>query len=416
MFLFFFSFSLSEEYGLRAPFQLSSDNKIGYWEFAGSTIVFNDSIQLVPPIQFKRGCAWTSLEIPRKDWRISYDFRFSEGDLGSQIGLWFVDKYGDEGELAGGPQVFKGIAVIISLVEKEEKNFLDFYFIQNRGIQTINMSDLKPVQSLEYRIGSVFNVAIELNLQTIDIKIGKLKTEKLIYSSDLNVDITQNYIGVTAINGQNFAKVELLDLFIHLLNNHEISSKRKVAMTRWNTGTYQPNHIFHYRNPEFQKMYLEHIRMDEQPNAEANFSTVIEVIDEANRVAFDTASFYELNYFVREKINPYTTKWYERTLKISNIVKSSHEVLTAGLNYTNFVVKSLNETISENAAKFSKKSATLASLFSEIEDDFDIRELVKKSGNTTSQILFYIGISEFLMLCAILAFFTTKRGKKYFQF
>lgn len=402
----------SEEYGLRPPFQLSSDNKIGYWEFGGSTVVMNDSIQIVPPIQFKKGCAWTNVEVPTKDWRISYDFKFSEGDNGAKVGLWITDKYADEGSLAGGPSVFKGVVVIISLEYREEKNYIDFYLIQNRGLQQINLENVKPVSSLEYRLSSIINVMLEVNLHTIDIKIGKLKTEKLIHAADLIVDISQNYIGITAITEQNCAKIELTDLYFSLLNNHEIRAKRKVAMIRWSSGSYTPNQIFHYRSPEFQKMYIEHIRLEEQPNASASFNTVIEVIDEANRVAYETASFYELNHFVRQVIVPYTTKWYQRTLKIADVVKSSHQVLNAGFNYTNSVLKTLNDTIIDNVERFSRKSSNLAELFSEVEDDFDINRLVKNSGNTTSQILFYIGISEFAMLIIILAFFMTRRGKK----
>ena len=403
--------SLETRFDLAPPFELKSDKKIGeFWEFGGSAVPFQNYLQIVPPIQYKKGCVWTNLQIPKRDWSITYDLKFTEGDEGTSFGLWLTDKYSDEGTLAGGPNVFKGIVVICTLrVDRKGRSFVDFFFLQNKGIRKYTLSSLKdPIATIPYKIGSLLSIELGLDAKNIEIKCNS----ELLLKDSLKVDLTENYIGLTGSNGQAGSKLDLHSIKFHVLTEKEVNAKRSVFMNAGMSDSYSPDSIFHYRNLQFKEMYVEHAKLEEHlDNSTATYDRVIELIDEANKVAYQISSFSELNTFIRETIIPYTDKWYKRTVKVSDIIHGSKDAVTAAMNYTNSVLKSLNESITENSQKFSAKSSTLAELFNEVEDDFDINELIQESGSKFSSTLLIIGVAEFISLVCILYFFSTKRGK-----
>ena len=116
MLFFLFSLGLSKTIAdIEPPIELDSDGTVNLWEFSGSATVYPDSVMLLPPIQFRRGCGWTTVDIPKQSFGITFDLVISDGDRGSALGIWMIDKYAQDGPLAGGPSVFNGIGLILSV-------------------------------------------------------------------------------------------------------------------------------------------------------------------------------------------------------------------------------------------------------------------------------------------------------------
>ena len=97
------------------PFESPDQRRIGYWEFSGAAKIFPESIMLVPPIQFHKGSAWTNVEVPGGDWSLALALRVSASDAGGGAALWFVDTYGADGPINGGPSRFKGLGVLVNV-------------------------------------------------------------------------------------------------------------------------------------------------------------------------------------------------------------------------------------------------------------------------------------------------------------
>jgi hypothetical protein len=56
-----FAFGLSAtKADLEPPFIADENGKIGSWELAGSAIREDNTLMIVPPIQFKRGAIWSN--------------------------------------------------------------------------------------------------------------------------------------------------------------------------------------------------------------------------------------------------------------------------------------------------------------------------------------------------------------------
>ena len=409
MFPFFILFCCSDVFDLSPPFNMISGDKMEYWDFSGSTLVLKDKIQIVPPVQFKKGAVWSNLQMPKSAWSANFEFKYRKGNKGTHFGIWYIDKYNAEGGLIGGPNVYRGFAVICLYKEDFRHSFLEFYFEQNNGGNSIDINKLNsPFMKMNYTQGATFYVEITVDDRRIIISVN----ENVCFNDELSFDISKNYLGITATTTHYVASLELYSVRFKSLSETDLK-KRRVFMNNKNSDSYKPEQFTLYRNPKFEMIHDEKLKMNENKEYQSTFEHLLQVIQEVYDVTAQVVSFSELNDYITQNIVPYTVKYQQRTLKISDIMRNSLNTVGMGMNYTSQVLISLNKSITENSNKMRTKSSSLVQLFNEIDDDFNINEIIKDSGSLLSSSLLIIGLSEFITFILILTFFSTNKGKQW---
>ncbi|KAK8888886.1 Protein ERGIC-53 [Tritrichomonas musculus] len=397
--LFFIQSILSETSAdLVPPFEIDSENKVGFWEFGGSSIVQQNNILLCPPVQYNKGYTWTNVEIPSGSWSVTYKLQISSGTGGGGFGLWFIDKFGASGPLHGGPSNFKGIGVVGTVhTQKAEEIYINI--LQNLGKDIFAVKDLgNPNGTIVFDPKSPFYITLEFVNKKLMVYFSKTDNSKgnMICQTEINVNIRDNYIGLTAQSDSYTSRFDLYSITFQLGvdssdNAHSgssTSSKQRDASLGKDapSGHYNPETSEALRNPVFQITLQEYKDLDGLPNRnvvsrDATADRLLTVIDEMNRASFDVASFKELNSFIINQLMPYSQKWHTRTLKIVEHVQQARNVMGAAWNYTHLIINNMNSTMRLNSVKTTFKVIDLAELLtseadSALETD---EELVKSS-------------------------------------
>lgn len=357
---------------LEPPFMVEKNKKIGYWEYGGSAIVEQDIIMLAPPVQFNKGYIWTNVEIPTTDWSIEYDFRIIEGTGGGGIGIWFVDRYGADGVLHGGPTEFKGIGILLTVKTDESyKRSLLISVIQSHGLETFKEPP-NPIHTIPIPDQSHMKFNVSFTQGKIVLYVdprGKGNIEE-IYNKPVIVDIRDCYIGLTAQSDIYTARFNLYSAKFELSTEQE---QRKISIgNNAGSGHYSPKNIQRLRNPIFQKTLLYMNLLSLNATVEPNCTDILDIVDEIYNVNDGVASFKFLNEFWLQTIGPYAEKWHKRTIKTVNTVKQAKEVLESATNYTQLLMNELGTTIKEAAAKASSKIDNFADIIKESEEEIDI--------------------------------------------
>ncbi|OHT11016.1 Legume-like lectin family protein [Tritrichomonas foetus] len=390
---------------LLPPFELSSDRKVGYWEFGGSSIVQQDVIMLAPPVQYNKGYVWTNVEIPTGSWSITYKLKIHTGTGGGGFGLWFVDKYGASGPLHGGPVSFKGIGILGTLrsSEKDDSYHLHFNILQNNGNDNYGINTLpKANKEIPLDRSQPFYIQLQFSNNQLSAyfstKEGQKGTE--IATTKITANIRDGYIGVTAQSDAYTSRFDLygveFELGISTADNaHSGSSKTNTDSSSGSSkprqasfgkdapsGHYSPEIKNLLRNPVFEKTLRElntFITENEKNPGDATPTDVLDIISEMNTASYDVASFKELNSFVTQTLMPYSQKWHTRTLKIIDHVQSARNIMGAAWNYTHEMMDNMNATIKMSSVKTTFKVIDLAELLTSeadavLEDDSLIGE------------------------------------------
>ena len=130
----------------------------------------------------------------------------------------------------------------------------------------------------------------------------------------VKVDISKNYLGITAQSDQQTSRFDLYSLNFSLIEN----SRKDTSIGYHSTGHYSPEFTLRLRNPKFHQVLIEMGRMEESPNSESTATQLLDVIHEMNTAIYDVASYSDVNNFVTNTLSPYTQKWHRRTLKVIN--------------------------------------------------------------------------------------------------
>ena len=365
--LFIFSFFFSFSFGKTAadifpPFQQDTEGKINYWEFGGAAIVDETNIMLVPPIQYTRGCAWTNVEIPKEDFSVEYKFKVSEGTGGGGIGFWFVSDYMTTGSLCGSSNVFKGLAILAQIVKKTESTVeLHFFIVENDGTVVVHLDQLTDPDF----IIEAGNSPISLMISFVGNKIVVSETSDKLFEFAKPKGLDDNYMGISASSDLFTSRVDLLSI------NFELGSDVAENVRKVKSANKQPVHYNHqdtgyYRSPILRVTSEEAAMHEENTKDSANIDTLFSIIDELNEVSFGTASFSDVNTFVKQRITPYAHKWQRRTLRLVERVKQTRDIMTSAYNYTNQIMDAFNSTLQLNSLKTTNKVYDLAQ---EIVDD-----------------------------------------------
>ena len=379
IFLYFFNyfaFCLTSA-DLIPPFIQNENGLIGLWELSGAAQILNENeIMLVPPLQYSKGAAWTSVELPKIDFQVIYKVRIYEGTGGGGFGIWFVEQYDASGPLNGGPSSFKGIVLLCSLFN--EGSELHFHLLQNDGNDQYYLNSL-PSANFIMKIESNENISLTVQIKNghIHVYLPDLETE--IINEEMLISIDNCYMGITAQSDILTSKfdVDKIELqFGQIMNErkiHHITSNKKKIIH------YQPDLIHTLRNPHFSSTILEIEKMKEgiNPKEQASISHLLSIIDESNSASYEVASFKELNEFVLKTLIPITQKWHKRTVKIVEESCSLRNTFNLAWNHTQNIMKTFNVTVKKNVMKTNLKIIDLEDVLindsnnSYIKDEFE---------------------------------------------
>ena len=418
MFYLFFNFFSSTSADLISPFEVDSKGKIGFWELGGSALPYEKYITLSPPIQFSKGCVWTNVQIPsNNNWTIDLNFHIHQ-TTGGGFGLFFVEKYGMDGNLYGGPNIFKGIALLGSIIQNNDQSFsIALHFLQSKGGSKFNTNNLpKPDYILDFSRRNI------ISLQLIRSKNGFLvygsskenpKKLNYLFNKNINIDISKNYIGLTAQSDRLINRFDLYSIKF-LVNDDIIKNNRPQSMgNSIPSSHYTPETFYRLRNPSFNLTILELLQQESTGgliNGNSSVFDLLTIIDEINNASYDVASYSELNSFIRNNILNYSQKWQQRTLKLIERVQKARNVAGAAFNYTFEIMEVFNSTMKQNLLRTSMKIIDLAELLLDVsengvDENNELTEMVDDVNKSNLiKILLYGAIIELIGLILLILF------------
>ncbi|OHT16244.1 Legume-like lectin family protein [Tritrichomonas foetus] len=427
--LFTFIFLTSSETiaDLVPPFTLNSKDQVGLWEFNGKAIIHEDRIMLSPPVQFSKGSAWTNLEFPIVDWSVTFDLEIAEGTGGGGFGIWFVDKYGADGNLYGGPSQFRGIAITGAVKTVGESKMINFKILQDSG--TLVFLEAPDADSTLYFNPYQTKISLRISFKSGFLYLENLNTDsqqwEVLSKRIVKIDIAKNYLGITAQSDQHTSRFDIRSISFSVDEVRE--SQNKVSMEH-STGNYHPKHTLRLRNPKFDKVLVEMGRMDANnenanKNMEASADRLLDVIMEMNSATFDTASFTEVNFFIHNTILPYVQKWHTRTIKVVNEIQNARNIYGAMWNYTHEMATNFKNNIKQSTEKTTEKIQNLSDLLlkdSEIDNDEQPKKqsVIVISLNSESFspviVILYASILEMVVFLSFLMIFQNPRIRERF--
>jgi hypothetical protein len=321
---------------------MTETNKIREWELSGSAEIYEDVIMLVPPIQFHQGCIWTRAQIPDVDWILNMTVKISEFSGSSGFGVWFIHQMGLDGSLNGGPNNFRGLALIFS-VRMDYSFELEVFESESMHVDWWPGSG-KSVKLCELEDPSVVSISIQF-----------VKNELIVYSNDtlamrkwISIDIKDNWIGITAQTNKFVSRIDLCSLVVDLGSYAITKSKftpRKADVLRVPRVFEQSDEGIFLRNAAFEKttMYMiAKIKGGPEMLFDSSVDEVFDVIDEVNTAENDVASFSELNLFITEKLMPFCQKWQIRSASIIDSVEKSKNASDVAWHYTQKMLRVFN--------------------------------------------------------------------------
>ena len=400
---------------LHPPFFPSELNQVGCWDFGGCAKIYEEKILLVPPTQYHQGSAWSNVQIPEGDWSIQFDLGIDEGTGGGGFAIWIIDQLITSGTIHGGPDIFKGISISADILD--DKLFVEI--IQSNRIRRF-LDYSKPTNSVVPIVNK--NVSLHISFTKKEITIFYIdqitKNFIQIINQPLFLAISDFYIGLTA-QSDEFTSLILLysiSFFVEKFSKDLFLGNR--SLPHFSTSEHFSPHFEHkLRNPAFVSLRTEVLEFEKNNgnifdiNEDTTSAHVLNAIDEISTVCYETASFSELNEFIRKTIIPYTTAWQRRSHKIVKTVhdtkamfqkmcEQSKKLADDFSAYKNKSLKKTDRTVEEIQMQFTE------SLKKELKFD----EIIQKFTNQRIlNLLFFISIIEVIFFVSFALYFLLQK-------
>ena len=409
------SLSVRMNADLSPPFYPSDNGRIGYWEFSGAAQVNHNSIMLVPPIQFRKGGAWTNVEVPSGDWSINLQFQITSSDAGGGFGLWIIDKYGANGPLNGGPDHFCGLAILANVINS---NSIQLRVLQSSSPvvdQTSNLPD--SVATVNFTENEPFTITAQFSGASLILLLRGAEVHRV----SVQENLAKLFIGVTAATDQRVARFDLISASFDLDTGgfaEELRKHEKQMQT--NDAHYSPNRNLLLRQPAFNLTVTELQNRDftRGTRPEATISHLFDIIEELGTAVNGVASYSELSAFIRETLVPYTEKWQRRTMRMVDRVREARDVAGAASNYTRDMVNAFKAELGAEAIRTTEKIYNLESILSDIarggvDETGELGQLVLGVNKSrVMQFVFFVSAAEFVVLVCFLLFAHTPCAAK----
>ena len=388
------------------PFESPDKHRIGYWEFSGAATIFPESIMLVPPIQFHKGSAWTNVEVPGGDWSLALALRVSASDAGGSVALWFVDTYGADGPINGGPNQFKGLGILANV---GFNGGLEIRVLQSGSRDEDHANLPPPVATLEFADGRLFELKVEFSGTQLVLLIDNVEVHREV----LLYNLAKRFIGITAATDRRVARVDLVGVkfdldtsgYVEELQNHQQVMKDIPSR-------YQPKETTRLRQPSFNITIDELQAFEEQGRyvRESSSNRLLDVIEEVGNATQYVASYGELSAFIKETITPFSEKWQRRTMKMVERVRHARNVTGAAVNYTRDMINAFKTELGANAIRTTQKIFNLESILADvaeggIDETGELKRMVNDVSNSkTMRTVVIVSLAELTGLIVFLIF------------
>jgi hypothetical protein len=340
---------------------MTGKKTVGDWQIGGSSEVFDDVIMLVPPMQFRQGCAWAQTELPEGNWGMNATLNVSElgsGPIG--FGLWFVHDYGMHGPLNGGPARFRGISILFFT---EMNHSLSVEIIESENMHhEWTQEHPKSVWNLDESPG--FRVGLEFQKKEVLVYLNST----LVARKWTAIDLRGRWMGITAATAKFVGRIDLHEIELDV--GRPSLTKRPINPLRLSPKIESDSTVL--RSPKFNATLMELMLRYSQTGSitrESNVSDVLAVIDEINAAEFEVASFLELNEFVSDKLLRFTQKWQSRSTSIVRKVENARNISGVAWNYTQSMLRTFNESIMDSMDKTSTKIVDLAQVMLDLAEE-----------------------------------------------
>jgi mannose-binding lectin 1 len=112
-----------DEYRLAPPFDPNNARQAGQWLLTGSAAVMSDGVQLTSGPK-QRGSVWHPQVVGFASWEVHIRFsvRGSSGEGDNGMAFWYVNSPGEEGDLFGYRDMFRGLGVIFDSKDNDRNH------------------------------------------------------------------------------------------------------------------------------------------------------------------------------------------------------------------------------------------------------------------------------------------------------
>ena len=396
------SFSFSEQTSdLSPPFYPNEKNRVGYWDVGGASVVYEDYIILLPPIQYHKASIWNSLPIPFGEWFIDFDLNISQitqqtkniNKIGSYGGfsIWIIDSYGADGTLLGGPERFHGLSFPCYMtIDDTGSPLFQFGLFQSNGTIEFNSDQFISNSTTKHKpTANRFKLRLHVQPKYISLIFISKSIQKVLINETLNVDLSQAWLGLTSMSGEWSSRIDLYSAkFEVFYPSFSIKNQQKNLNSMNHRLQKQNPHVNRalstlLRNPSFTLMKKEISNLTyrkgviDSKSSLSNLNDVLTACDEIGEVVSQTATYAHLNEFIRNTMIPYTQGWQKRTFKIIEGVGNAKLMLSQSFNQTKALIYIFNNSIVEMTTKTDKKIVKLSDLLLNETQEQDLQDKEK---------------------------------------
>jgi hypothetical protein len=387
------------------PFYSSDTREIGVWSFGGAAVVHRDHVVLAPPMQYHRGSAWSAAKIPPGNLSLQIEFGISEGSGGGSFATWFVDNFTDT-ESSSSKVALHGLI---------DQQTVRFTLVEN-GVQRLDFS----AEIFDSRV--ILYYAISYTSLLIATVHGVTGDFTEVGNQQLNTDLQNHFIGVTAESSEYTSLITLKSVTFHLSDdrcNFEISSKcGAVGLVEH----FEPQVSHRLRNPAFFSMRTEILQFEKvrgilnEVTDPTNVDNVLNVIHELNQVSYDVASFNDLNTFIRVTMIPYTQSWSKRTLQILNYVENAKTTTLYACSFAKQIAVEFGAMQNLSIGKTEMKRNELARELAErLQEDHFLDPEMMLTGFVAQYLTFSVFFVCFIELFTVLCFIGVQSCRDFYR-
>lgn len=405
-FLFLLTYE-SFNFDLASPFLQTRDRKINDHELGGAAYIANDYIVLLPGLQFHSGSVWTTLQFPENfDTTLTFQIPSANGYGETGFGIWFVDTYGIDGRLHGGPRQFSVFGLLFSIDESPDDHFkLNIRLVEDQNQDTgINLQNHKTLPKILaspilYK-SDLFDIRLSVSFKKVTLSIGlnNVFTELSVF--EIKQPILHKFFGVTAQTFRFISSINLIKIAYQTQDSSPIQKRyytnRQRIPEQFSHPMFSPPIASHFRSPLLgvTSNYVN------KSIKESDLNDLFNVVHEITLLSTTVAKYSDLTSFISTTFLPVANKWQQRSLKVVDRVMEIKNIAETALFYSQKIASDLQSTLAFHLNKTDTKISNIYEVildeaqkgidkgdqFKNLEDDYAYRNV--------SLYLFYLSVFE----------------------
>lgn len=350
----------------------------GTWEYGESATIEdpeNGKLILTSNEKKVKGLAWFSQRLPSEKWSVDVEFTMEKESSSSGLGIWFTKDYGAIGNCFGGPQSFKGVAVLCYYNGTE----MMMEFRENDGHGQFTSYAFFPTLMISPKSPTVI-VSLKYASKFLNITVKCDGNESVLFSDKPRVMVRRTWLAIT---GQN--------------------TNPGFEITLDSVNVQGPKKLPEFKKVEKQENTVLPLLHSVVEKRDINAVDIIGCLDELISYAEPLANASYTTKYVRDNMLPFTEKWQRRSLAVMTEMNSLKEKLIKDLNETELVFEILKNEVDTAFAKMREGIHDIESeLYFGVLKGYDLdhkirqaKKAIKKGG--IIKILIGISIAETLV-------------------